>query len=221
MSYEVTEESFLKDSAGHRMTIIRDDGVHRHIQFKEPGTRNQQFDLITWPGYLCYTGDMGTYVFSRLADMFEFFRTDREYAEKRGQLLSINKSYWAEKLEAVDSSGRHSSGVKEFSPEKFERVVKEQLVSWWRDGGMDSNQRHVLREAIEDQVLSCAHDGDVRAFDAANDFEHEGHQFVDLWDHDLTEYTTRFVWCCYALAWGILQYDESKTDQGAQGEPTP
>ena len=48
-----TEQRFLTDAAQHEMTIIRDDGVHRHIQFKRPGTRCYQFDLIRWPGYLC------------------------------------------------------------------------------------------------------------------------------------------------------------------------
>ena len=72
-----TEQSFLKDVAEHQMTVLRDDGVNRHVQFRRPGTICMGFELITWPGYLCYTGDMGTYVFRRLEDMFEFFRTDR------------------------------------------------------------------------------------------------------------------------------------------------
>ena len=28
------------------------------------------FDIVTWPGYLCYSGDMGCFVFTRLPDMF-------------------------------------------------------------------------------------------------------------------------------------------------------
>lgn len=71
------EQRFLNDVANHEMIIIRDDGVNRHVRFKRPNSSCMYFDLITWPGHLCYTGDMGSYVFRRLEDMFEFFRTDR------------------------------------------------------------------------------------------------------------------------------------------------
>lgn len=32
------EREFLKDIADHRMTVLRDDGLYRHIRFQEPGT---------------------------------------------------------------------------------------------------------------------------------------------------------------------------------------
>jgi len=90
MSAAYSEESFLRDVAEHAMLLIRDDGVSRHVRFAQPGTGCMHFDLITWPGYLCYTGDMGTYVFQRLTDMFEFFRTDREYKKRNGAKLAVN-----------------------------------------------------------------------------------------------------------------------------------
>ena len=52
------------------MIVLRDDGVYRHIRFKKPGTGCMHFDLVTWPGYLCYSGDMGCYVFCRLNARF-------------------------------------------------------------------------------------------------------------------------------------------------------
>ena len=69
------KQIFLNDVKDHQMTIVRDDNIGRHLRFSKPGTSCMSFDLITWPGYLCCTGDMGTYVFKRLPDMFEFFRT--------------------------------------------------------------------------------------------------------------------------------------------------
>ena len=96
MTRESTEADFLKDVAAHEMEILRDDGVYRHIRFKKPGTWCMHFDLVTWPGYLAYSGDMGCYVFSRLNDMFEFFRTDREYLQRDGRQLCINLCYWSE-----------------------------------------------------------------------------------------------------------------------------
>ncbi|MDP4076214.1 hypothetical protein [Acidovorax sp. A1169] len=208
------EAEFLRDIAKHQINVIRDDGLYRHIRFSRPNSMCMHFDLITWPGYLCYCGDMGTYVFTRLADMFEFFRTDRRDDDK----LRINLSYWSEKLLAVDGSRRSGSAM-EFSYDRFERVVKEQLVEWWRDHCTDAAQRRELREQVEEALLGTGYfserpetTGD--AIRMANDFEAEvagkKFQFQDFWDHSLEGYTHRFTWCCYALAWGIQQYDLAK-----------
>lgn len=35
-------------------------------------------------------------------------------------------------------------------------------------------------------------------------------EFTDFWEMDCTEYIYHFIWCCYALAWGIQMYDEAK-----------
>lgn len=191
-----TEQSFLKDVAGHRMTILRDDGVYRHIRFKKPDSGDMYFDLMTWPGWLCYSGDMGTYVFQRLPDMFEFFRTDRWRPHRGWGILYINLGYWSEKIQASDRDG-----VKRYSAEKFKAVVAD-----WLDGAEASQE---VRDAVAEEVLSCADDGEYRARMAANDFEREGFRFTDFWEADLTEYTYRFVWCCYAIAWGVQQYDNA------------
>jgi hypothetical protein len=188
-----TEESFLKDVEQHKLIVVRDDGNHRHVIFAKPGTYCQRFELITWPGFLCYTGDMGTFVFRRLEDMFAFFRDNRPDDGK----LRINLGYWAEKLEAAD----RCDGAQQWSEDKFRSVIEAYLD---RDGEPVSAE---LREAVEEEVLSCLGDGEHEAYRAASQFNHYGFQFYDLWDHDFKEYSYRFVWCCFALAWGIKQYD--------------
>ena len=229
-----TEESFLKDVAGHEMTIIRDDGVNRHVRFKQPGTSCYYFDLITWPGCLCYTGDMGTYVFSRLEDMFQFFRTDRENLRlKDGLTLAINLGYWSEKLIAVDG-GRTGGKAEEFSEERFRECIQEYRLTWIREnrGRTTKDQRRELWEAIDNEVLSHSDEGEHEAMTAAHDFSHDVEvgtrsiikrinrfEFTDFWDNHLTDYTYHFVWCCYALAWGIQQYDNAKAPAVAEVTP--
>jgi hypothetical protein len=90
MGEACTFERFEKHTAYHWMDIVRDDGENRHIRFQQRGTGVYHFDIITWPGKLCITGDCGTFVFRRLPDMFEFFRSTQ-----RGR---INAQYWAEKV---------------------------------------------------------------------------------------------------------------------------
>lgn len=207
------EPRFLNDVRDHVMEVLRDDGLYRHVRFRKPGTMCMHFDMITWPGYLCYAGDMGTYVFWRLDDMFEFFRSDRAAPGR----LAINPGYWSEKLQAVDGN-RNSGSAKEFSEDRFTRVVREQLVQWWRDRDLDVAQRKQLREEVEDQILSKVGDDHTgsRAMNAAYEFSERiggrNYQFQDLFDYDFTDYTHTFMWCCYALAWGIKTYDARHTE---------
>jgi hypothetical protein len=215
-----TVEQFLRDVAKHEMIVLRDEGRNgRHIRFAQPGTGCMHFDLITWPGYLCYTGDMGTYVFQRTMDMFSFFR-------KGGRLDSIDHNYWAEKVEASDRDG-----VRKFSYAKFQAWIRDWVTSAEEgdkpdDDDAEAISKHAaayaeLRAAVEDEVVN-ADENDTRCYDAANDFRHKGaawaeyrgadahFEFSDLWDgfdYATKEYTHRFYWCCYALAWGIEKYD--------------
>lgn len=225
---EPTEETFLKDVAQHQMTVLLDNGIYRHLRFKQPNSSNAWFDLVTWPGSLAYTGDMGTFVFSRLADMFEFFRTDR-----RDDRLGINLSYWGEKLQAVDRDGRISSH-RRFSADRLREHVEEVVKGWIENfpAPYDSDEEEEiearkafeteLREAIQDDVYDQFDDNEHEAYKAVNDFsfspesERFGYkphtyQFSDTWEWDCEDYTYRFVWCCYAIAWAIKLYDNRES----------
>lgn len=202
---------FLRDVKDHQLTVIHEDGVHRHLRFKRPGTMCMHFDLITWPGYLCYTGDMGTYVFTRVHDMLTFFR-----AEKPEEMFRyIDRSYWAEKVEAQDKG----DGIKKFSEKKFNRVVMEHLVSWIRENRdtTTKEERRDLWDAVVSEVIRA--DGDIGGYRkqiAANEFDHRVNDtvgsfwFRDFWESNTDEWTTRFNWCCLALRWAVSQYDAQK-----------
>ena len=209
MSATSLEEQFLRDVAEHAMTVIREDGVSRHIRFAKPGRSCMHFDLITWPGHLCYTGDMGTYVFQRLTDMFEFFRTDREYKKRNGAKLAVNFSYWGEKLQATDRDG-----YRKYSAEKFRANV----MDWIEQQGLTGKLGHGLRDELQSEVLDQANGGPDAAYRAARDFVWNGKQvFPDFYEVDSEDYSHRFVWCCYALAWGIEKYDASKLQAAPEG----
>lgn len=206
---ELTEQRFLKDVEDHCMVVIRDDGVNRHIRFKAPGTMIEHFDLITWPGYLLYTGDMGSFLFSRTNDMFSFFRMGKaDFNHNRVGSLSINTGYWSEKLQSVDRHG----GFEEFDEEAFKRVVSEYRIGWTRHCGLDKDERRELWDAVTSDVLDMADQGEDAAKRSAYEFSHKigkrTFQFDDFFEHSFTKYTYRFMWCCYALAWGVERYDQ-------------
>jgi hypothetical protein len=207
--YSCTEERFLKDIAEHQMTIIHDDGVNRHLRFKKPTSSPYWFDVLTWNGVLCINGDMGTFVFSRITDMFAFFRMDAtDWNHNKAGGLSINPSYWAEKLLAMPKGG-----YDEFSTDRFEEVVKEDYDRWCESNEDQSDKFEDLWEAIQSDVLAYTHDGQTLAMTKAMEFRHTdtGFQFVDFWDHSFTEYRFHYIWVCYAVAWAVRTYDTVKT----------
>lgn len=207
---EPTEESFLKDVSKHEMTVKLDNGIYRHLRFSQPNSSNMWFDIVTWPGFLAYTGDMGGFVFTRLPDMFQFFRTD---AEKKG--LGINLSYWGEKLEAVDRNGSKGS-YKEFDPERMREHIEEHVADWIEEEGLTKDEAEELRAEIENDIHPFLDEGPHEAYRAVRDFSfkqnHRTYEFHDAWEWGCEEYTFRYIWCCYAIAWAIKQYDTAKAE---------
>lgn len=181
-----SERVFRRDVREHEMTILRDDGADRHLRFKRPSTSNQYFDLITWKGSLCFTGDMGTFVFSRIPDMFEFFRDEQANGH-----LRINTGYWSEKLDAAD---RRTGGYETFSADKF----RDRVTRYARDRGAN----RATMQAIKDRVFGAADDGEYPAYHAAYNFNHNGFHLTDVFELNAREYTFHFVWCCYAIVMG-------------------
>jgi hypothetical protein len=186
-----TEGSFLRDVAEHEMTILRDDGLYRHIRFAHPKSLNCGFEITTWPGFLAFSGDMGCYVFSRVPDMFKFFRRDTFVL---GSGLHVNPGYWGEKLEAIDRHG----GLKSYSAELF----KSMITRWLDDAGASED----IRGAVEEEILTHA-DDEHEAMQAVYYFNHFGFTFDNFYEVEVREYTYRFLWCCFAVAWAVTKYD--------------
>jgi len=194
---EPTEAQFLKDVAAHVMTVEQDNGVHRCLHFGKPGTGCMHFRIVTWPGYLAFSGDMGGFVFTRTRDMLEFFRGRDEGP------ISTNPSYWAEKLEACDRNG----GFDQFSPELFRSSVEEimEQCEYPKD----------MREQVRREVFSELDDGEHAAYRALFDFESDTcnprFRFDSCDAPRARVYSYRFLWCCYALVWAIRQWDARAT----------
>jgi hypothetical protein len=185
---------FARDTAGHEMTVLHDNGLYRHLRFSRPRPESSMywFDLITWPGCLTIRGDIGeSYTFNRLPDMFQFFRSDRQWG--------INQSYWAEKLDA----GRDS--VKEYNEELFRQLVCELFV----DAVRYSDAPAGLGKAVREEILNSeflADENEARG--VLDSFEYKGFRFRDTWELSFHDYEWTFLWACYAIHWGIGQYDK-------------
>jgi hypothetical protein len=201
-------ERFQVETARHHMYVARDDGLYRHLQFRDSRLCNDAewrvntgfywFDLITWPGVLTITGDMDTFVFSRVTDMFEFFRAC-------GHRGGINPGYWSEKLRAPDPRA-----AKAYDQDRVREYVIADLAAAVQFGGVPRGTGRAIREQIFDHEDITWEEG---AHMLLRDFKHEGFQFHDTWEWDLRGYSQQFLWCCHAIQWGIRQYDTAHAEE--------
>lgn len=184
------KEDFLERVKDHKVEVLKDDGVYRHLLCKNDSVFDH-FEIITSPGYLFYTGDMGSFTFTRVNDMFTFFRRDE---------LVINTGYWGQKCVAGE--------IREYSFESFKDSVKHYFESTFPEETEESKEEW---SRIEDYILDTdAREHEYAAYQAVNNYHDPHNVFQDFWESTNTVKTFRFVWCCYALVWAIQQYDELK-----------
>jgi len=174
---QLVRESIARNMVNHVITMKRSDSLYRHYRCQTPGTWCFGFDIVTWPGSLCFTGDLGEYVFQREPDMIQFM----------GIVCGkdpIDYHYAAEKCRAS------RDGLTEFSEQKFRSRVRERLRERPRDKDAKAKARVILDEFEE---YNDPH-GAVRAMYESG-----------LWDgSDLPSvqtYTFGFVLCVNAIRW--------------------
>ena len=193
---ELTQEQFLQTVKNHEINIIKDDGVYRYILFKNPSDGDRWFELITWPGSLCIGGDMGTYVFSRINDMFDFFRKEK-----------INADYWHQKMVA---DSKFEKAI-EFSPQLAENYVKENLQQYLHNKTTSEKER-IISDVLTKVDFYSGVDGLIYSLGEFEDYESgltlEGFT-ENMYEHNFETYTYHFLWCLYAIVWGIGKYDEA------------
>lgn len=178
---------YMKAFDQHTAEIVLDHGLHRHVRCRVNDQWHMAFDVVTWPGYLSISGDMGTFVFSSIDDMFTFFR---------GHFDNPNRGYWAEKLTAVCRTDGHEK----FSHEKFAERVREQLEECTNSD---------FREEVE-SILSHMDDyTEVELLRQLSEVD-DGDWFSDFCEVRNNEHTVRYQWACHAIPWAIAQYDKQK-----------
>lgn len=221
-------DRFESDAADLTMKVLHDDGIYRHLRFTGPNL--DWFDLITWPGRLTVDGGHGTYTFSRQEDMLTFFRVH----PGRG----INPHYWSEKLIGPEP-GREPA--KAYSEAAYREHVKEALDDWLESYYENEAQATSLRAAVQEELLDPEHwDYPGNHHSSATEriaafrhkmiavdtkFDYFSHKvldrgspeqvftFEDAWEWDLSGWDFHFLWCCWAIRYGVQQYDAHKAKE--------
>lgn len=196
MANELDEvkKSFIANTEDHQLTVLHNQGLYKHIRFKNPNRSAYWFDITTWPNYLCISGDMGCYTFSRIEDMFDFFRNSE---------LKISPHYWDEKIQA--GAGYMRGGItEEWSQQLFNKNIREFVNC--HIGELTLSQAKEVWEQVREEILCC--NDEWESVTAVRDFHNKYFDFNDFFDRRCKEYTFHYLWCCYAILYAIQKYDE-------------
>jgi hypothetical protein len=193
---------FSEDTAHHELTILHDDGLYRHLKFCRPDTSICSFQLFTAPGTLGISGDMGTYIFARLEDMFRFFDAPAG---------RINPDYWSQKVTAQDVH----CPVRMYSAAKFRDVLLQDYADRKYAFNPPEQERLLVRINFEilrsDSLYSehaareLLHNFEFR-YQAADGRPTIIFDYADTDDWDLKDYGHHFLWCLEAIVFGIARY---------------
>ncbi|WYK04438.1 hypothetical protein DWF04_015630 [Cereibacter sphaeroides f. sp. denitrificans] len=195
------EIRFRHDVRGHEMTIELDQGVHRCIRFGRPGSSTYYFRLVTWPGYLAFSGDCGSYTFARLYDMFDFFRFAGPEYDRDDR---INEGYWSEKLTAICKHG----GMEELDERAYSEAIRNAISC--HISGMSLSDAKLVVSGARDAELFDEPSNEQEAIQRAMSWRCPAtHRYPlgDFWDYRITKASFRLVWAMRAIQWGIKQYD--------------
>ncbi|MEU2446083.1 hypothetical protein ABZ588_21515 [Streptomyces althioticus] len=230
---------FTKDTAGHRMTVLQDDGVYRHLLFHGPQHSFYWFELITTPGQLVFSGDGDSYVFRRTTDMFEFFRS----GIYRDGSLNINPGYWSEKLASSrDAATSYSEELFKAEVAKTFADVEDDypgIAAAWAEHVESEFNTEYEGEALralsefrfgEAYLAKCSacdwgFEADAYTVAAAEARSHcrksgDKHTapvrdltftFSDMGEMRLQDFDWWFLWACQAIVWGVARYDRVRS----------
>ena len=70
----------------------------------------------------------------------------------------------------------------------------------------------ILSEVKSDILWYTEEHGEEILLEKVYNFEYNGLTFNDFYEYNNTEYTYSFIWCLYAIVYGIKMYDVYKEE---------
>jgi hypothetical protein len=172
----------------HEFSIRVATAEFKLLEGKKDGTNDERFQVATWGGHLCVTGDMGDYLF------------------KRSDVGILGWIADTRDIDYIHSKLVAPKVAKEFSLDLFKLRAQEYAVGFIREH-IDSMSLDTLRRFLEkfDDVMEVGTPHE--AMEAAASFTFNE---VVVLGHDMLRgceaYNSHFLWCVDAAKWAALRY---------------
>nr|WP_233109105.1 hypothetical protein [Streptomyces sp. 14R-10] len=197
------QEQFASEAEGAGVSVLKDDGVYRHLRIHLPRASWKWCEVVTWPGALTLNGGLGCWTFTvPEEDPLGLFRPN-PHSER------VNPLYWEGKLAP-------GSKARVYSTSRATAYIRQDVAEAADDfpglaGDVDSD----LLDGSPCVDLST--EGGLRAalaaFEEMHGATYEGWRFpVESWD--LKRFDPWFVLSCVVLPWAVEQYDATLVPAG-------
>ncbi|MEU1663652.1 hypothetical protein ABZ547_08550 [Streptomyces sparsogenes] len=193
---------FARETAGHQMTVIHDDGLYRHLRFANPNSGLYWYEITTTPGQLVFSGDGESFVFRLADDMFEMFRRSAEAG-------GINAGYWAEKC--------RTGNARSYSRELFEKYVEKQVAKGeqYYPGLRDDVREEIFDSPVynvdyEPAALMTAFGYEYYLEPGRNPAGRGSFHFTYVYEWELKDFDWWFLFALHAIKDAIAQYDAAR-----------
>lgn len=231
---------FASDFAAAKLTVQREDGLFRHIEFSAPKSMNRLI-VVTWPYNLLVAGSHGSYHFERFGqdteDMFDWLRGIRvdpdRWASKLVNGRDSVEEYDRSLMVAAINERVDDAIAEDWAPEGLQGAVREEILGSHLLDAKDtafqliSEFQHGMTYRSE---CSCGLSEDFKGQDSytsaatwefykhkADGKKHKvkvrqtgGFDFDDFTEWNVDALNYHFVYQCHAAVWAIGQYDAAR-----------
>lgn len=220
-------EMFTEQAAEHSLSVVHDAGLDRRLRMSKDGATAWSWTVVTWPGYLAVVGDIADgYVFSRIADMLDFFDSARRDRYSDGCPV-IDLRYWAEKLQGPARGTAKAYSARAFLAwvaerlDEHEDLGEEAIADLERDAQECPEddwpaerlaEIRTRRQEVLDQAR-CSSDTEHSAIEWV--YAQEDNLVGDPCDVDLRDWDVHFLYACWAIEMTVRAYREHVERSGA------
>jgi len=205
-------QRFAQETRDHKMKVLRNDKVYRHLRFMDPKNSAYWFEIHTGPNFLLFRGDGDSYVFSNGdGDMFRSFRHS---IDKNGS-LHPDPGYWTQKLSS-------SEQAEEWDSDTFQEDLAQYITDMVEQDIVPKEHEKRLRDEVEsDLMYEDLHSADL-AIKALMEFDfyfNESDRYDSTkkpdfefdecyeWISRCTEYDWWYLWALRGICWGVKTFD--------------
>ena len=189
-------DRFEQDTVNHELEVLIEDGVNRILRFKDKsGSSINHFYVMQTQGKICYTGDMGDYVFTNHnKDMLAWFHNNMSlsYIAEKCRTGSIYEYCKDLALESI----KHE--VSSFCESYIDEYVGDDDVDM--DAALDKWTEDLANEVLSEIDFENEFTVHTSAYSVSTQVTNYLKFEIDTSDGiNCNEYTYRYLWCVLAM----------------------
>ncbi|OOF37681.1 hypothetical protein BKK49_11245 [Rodentibacter rarus] len=187
-------DEFLESIQKHQLTVLQNSENVKIFRFADPNTISLSSTIIYAANTCTITGDMGSYVFGRLLDVYGFFARNQSV---------FCFSYIKEKVLAQDVNGE----LEYFDGDLAKRDIRHCIDKYQTECTDEDKliELNGLVDSLKYVDFSCEFKADEWLANATESFEE---LFGELSYRNFKELSPNFIWCAQAIIYTTRLFEQ-------------